>query len=504
MKLNLENKKINIIFTSIILAIALAITAITGVQFRQFSKFETEFYTQDVDEVLYFSQFSPYLKGTVGDSEIYVKYGNQNTVLVAKPDKASAYQTEESLSSANIVGIDGSTQLAAAQAKGWTVETKPSSHQAILALDSGADVAVLSYGEARTGINSGAIKVLPIEVEKVPSILVMGGTHPNEPSGQMTAIMFLENAVVERGILYVITEVNKSAYSHSQPQEATTWYYDLETASGGTRTFKFGSRATNTNEQWPNPDVYVHSSGQSLSSSEVRNINRAYPGSATGNYTERLAFAVAEFIRQKDVTIVVDLHEASPEYITINAIVAHDDSLDLAANVADFIMPMYYAETKNGDSINGVNIAYERSPQTMHGLTHRELGDYTNAYVFLAETSNASQGKLRGAFTENLITYYETDKFYEFAASLDEKYGTKLLYARPVSLDERVARHSYTIQSIIEAYNEIGRSRVVSVTQRDGQKGVGGEVLGKLIISGMPEYVDYIDNGVGYYLKDLA
>ena len=43
MKLNLENKKINIIFTSIILAIALAITAITGVQFRQFSKFETEF-----------------------------------------------------------------------------------------------------------------------------------------------------------------------------------------------------------------------------------------------------------------------------------------------------------------------------------------------------------------------------------------------------------------------------------------------------------------------------
>ena len=162
------------------------------------------------------------------------------------------------------------------------------------------------------------------------------------------------------------------------------------------------------------------------------------------------------------------------------------------------------AWSKNGDSINGVNIAYERSPQTMHGLTHRELGDYTNAYVFLAETSNASQGKLRGAFTENLITYYETDKFYEFAASLDEKYGTKLLYARPVSLDERVARHAYTIQSIIEAYNEIGKSRFVNVTQRDGQKGVGGEVLGKLIISGMPEYVDYIDNGVGYYLKDLA
>ena len=509
MKFSLKDKKTNIIVTSIVLVIALVISIVTGVQFRNFSKFQTQFYTQDVDEVLHFSQFSPSLKGTVGDSEIYVKYGNQNTVLVAKPDKASAYQTKESLSGAKIVGIDGSTQLAAAINSGLTVETKPSSHQAILALDSGADVAVLSYGEARTGINSGAIKVLPIEVEKVPSILVMGGTHPNEPSGQMTAIMFLENAVVERGILYVMTEVNKSAYTHSQPQEATTWYYDLETASGGTRTFKFGSRATNTNEQWPNPDVYVHSSGQSLSSSEVRNINRAYPGSPTGNYTERIAFAVAEFIRQKDVTIVVDLHEASPEYITINAIVAHQDSMAIAGHARDWVMDVYYAQTAEGDEIDGVSIAVEQSPLKMHGLTHRELGDYTNAYVFLAETSNASQGKLRGAFTENLITYYETDKFYEFAASLDEKHGTKLLYARPVSLDERVARHSYTIQSIIESFNdeEFGagcRSRVVSVTARNDQIGTGGEYLGKLIISGMPEYVDYINNGVGYYLKDLA
>ena len=508
-KFDLKDKKTNIIFTSIILALAIAITAITGVQFRQFSKFQTQFYTQDVDEVLHFSQFSPSLKGTVGDSEIYVKYGNQNTVLVAKPDKASAYQTKESLSGAKIVGIDGSTQLAAAINSGLTVETKPSAHQAILALDSGADVAVLSYGEARTGINSGAIKVLPIEVEKVPSILVMGGTHPNEPSGQMTAIMFLENAVVERGILYVMTEVNKSAYTHSQPQEATTWYYDLETKSGGTRTFKFGSRATNTNEQWPNPDVYVHSSGQSLSSSEVRNINRAYPGSPTGNYTERVAFAVAEFIRQKDVTIVVDLHEASPEYITINAIIYHQDSDGIAGQAVSGLsgsMESYTAETKNGVEIDGVEITPQESPKTMHGLTHRELGDYTNAYVFLLETSNASQGKYRGAFTESLITYYKTDKFYEFAASVDQNKGTQLLYARPVSLDERVARHALTIECIINAYNKKGVSRKVVQTaeSRQDQVGKGGDVLGKLIINNMPEYVDYIDNGVGYYLKDLA
>ena len=48
MKLNLKDKKINIIVTSVILALAIAITVVTGVQFRQFSKFEAEFYTQDV------------------------------------------------------------------------------------------------------------------------------------------------------------------------------------------------------------------------------------------------------------------------------------------------------------------------------------------------------------------------------------------------------------------------------------------------------------------------
>ena len=509
MKLNLKDKKINIIVTSVILALALVITVITGVQFKQFSNYETQFYTQDVDEVLHSSQYSPSLKGSVGDSEIYVKYGNQNTVLVAKADKAGSFASLTSTT--KIAGVQGSTQLAVAQTNlvDNVIEEKSSATEVISALNANTvDVAVLAYSEAREGIKNGTLAVLPIEVEKVPSILVMGGTHPNEPSGQMTAVMFLENAVVERGILYVMTEVNKSAFTHSQPQEATTWYYDLETASGKTRTFKYGSRATNTNEQWPNPDVYVHSSGQNLSSTEVRNLNRAYPGSATGNYTERVAFAVAEFIRQNDVTIVVDLHEASPEYITINAIVAHDDAMDMAGYAKDWVMDLYSATTADGKSINGVNIGIEKSPLQMHGLTHRELGDYTNAYVFLAETSNASQGKLRGAFTESLITYYEVDKFYEFAAGLDEKHGTKLLYARPVSLDERVARHVFSIQSIIQAFNEDAgcKSRVVRVTaeSRQDQIGTGGEYLGELIINGMREYVEYIDYGVGYYLKDLA
>ena len=131
MKLNLKNKKTNIIFTSIFLALAIAITVITGVQFKQFSNFEAEFYTQDVDQVLYFSQYSPSLKGSVGDAEIYVKYGNRNAVAVAKAENASNFANLTATT--KIAGVQGSEQLTAAQTSliDYTIEEKTSAAEVI-------------------------------------------------------------------------------------------------------------------------------------------------------------------------------------------------------------------------------------------------------------------------------------------------------------------------------------------------------------------------------------
>src|SRR5699024_9282682 len=95
----------------------------------------------------------------------------------------------------------------------------------------------------------------------------------------------------------------------------------------------------------------------------------------------------------------------------------------------------------------------DASPTELHGLTHRELSDFTNAYVFLAESSNASQGKLRGKFTSDLIITGE-DKFYEWADQLG------LLYAAPVHINERVARHTITVTSIVDAFNNSGTTRL--------------------------------------------
>ena len=217
------------------------------------------------------------------------------------------------------------------------------------------------------------------------SMLILGGTHANEVSGYMSAFTFIENAVVEEGTVYVIPYTNHSAMTHNDPSEGNLQYFTLTTASGE-RTFRYGSRATNPVDQWPDPDVYVHyPSGQQLSGSETRNINRAYPGRPDGNLTEKMAYGVASLIRAEDINLTFDLHEASPEYPVINATVAHQRAMGIAAEGCINIM------------LDGIEMSLEQSPTNFHGLTHRELGDYTDTYALLMETANASQGRLRGA-----------------------------------------------------------------------------------------------------------
>ena len=51
------------------------------------------------------------------------------------------------------------------------------------------------------------------------SFLVLGGTHPNEPSGHMAAITMIESGKVEAGTVYVIPRTDNSAFTHNDPQE---------------------------------------------------------------------------------------------------------------------------------------------------------------------------------------------------------------------------------------------------------------------------------------------
>lgn len=299
------------------------------------------------------------------------------------------------------------------------------------------------------------------------SILVLGGTHPNEPSGVVAAVALIETCTPKAGVMYVIPRANHSAFTCTDPQEAAPMFYTVQTA-GGERTFRFGSRATNPIDQWPDSDVYVHrTSGQTLSGSETRNLNRAYPGSNSGTFTERVTYGITEFIKQNNVSITVDLHEASPEYPTINAIVAHQDAIELAS-WASMDMQM-----------EGMTISIEASPTNLHGLSHRELGDYTDTLAVLMETANASQGRLRGRTDADLVVTGQ-DHYYYLAG----KYGA--LYVdfpeTGIPLDVRVARHICGVEQLCNAYNELSGTDTLD--------------LGDL-----PSYSEIIANGVGAYLN---
>lgn len=297
------------------------------------------------------------------------------------------------------------------------------------------------------------------------SMLVLGGTHPNEPSGFISAVMLIEYCQPTEGVLYVIPRTNNSAFTCTDPQEAAPMKFFIDTENG-TRWFRFGSRATNPTDQWPDSEVYVHaSSGQTLSGSETRNINRAYPGRKDGNLTERAAYGITTMIQQENITITVDLHEASPEYTTVNAIVAHEDALELAN------MALWEVEDL-------FKITVEKSPTNLHGLTHRELGDYTDTLALLMETANASQGRLHGRIDSNLVVN-GIDKFYTRADS----YGavTVPFSSEGISLSERCARHITCIVQFTEQYF--------------------GDA-GTICLGNMPSYQQILKNGIGSYLAD--
>ena len=271
-------------------------------------------------------------------------------------------------------------------------------------------------------------------------VLILGGTHGNEPAGYLAAITFIENAKVEEGTVYVIPYTNRSGMTHNDPQEASPQYLNITTPSG-VRKFRYGSRASNPVDQWPDPDVYVHAaSGQQLSGSETRNINRAYPGRPDGNPTEQAAYAIAELIRAEDINETFDLHEASPEYPVINATVSHEKGMSLAAAG---MMEL---------TLGGIQMSLEPSPVNLHGLTHRELGDYTDTIPLLMETANASQGRLRGA-TNEALALTGKDKAYVKSAKLGFLYVPYDENGHPI--EERVGRHLQGVIEYTNAYNQL-------------------------------------------------
>ena len=94
----------------------------------------------------------------------------------------------------------------------------------------------------------------------------------------MAAILLsLKMLKLTKGTLYVIPRTNGSGLTHNNHRDITKIPY--EKFHLGKDGLDMDLEQLTLSDQWPDPDVYVHAaSGQNLSGSETRNINRAYPG----------------------------------------------------------------------------------------------------------------------------------------------------------------------------------------------------------------------------------
>lgn len=299
------------------------------------------------------------------------------------------------------------------------------------------------------------------------TFLIWGSTHPEEPAGVMAASLMVENLKVTQGKVIIIDRENNSASTNTRVGEAYPRFFTYET-DWGTKVWRFGDRHANQLDSWPDPEVYIHyPSGQTLANVDIRNTNRNWPGKPNGLLTERTNYAVMQLIEQEGVDMTLDFHEAELEYTVENTIVVHEKGQSVAAMVS----MMLTAETFD------VPVGMEFSPTALHGLSHREVGDWSDAASYLVEVAEPMLDRIRGITDEELLMSGK-DRFVMMAGDRG------LLYA-PIDengwpIEKRVARHVAVATKIMEVNNSVNPDQTI-------------------LIEGIPTYEEIMANGLAPY-----
>jgi hypothetical protein len=300
------------------------------------------------------------------------------------------------------------------------------------------------------------------------SALILGGAHPYEPASPMTAYVMMENLAVTHGRVFVIARANMSASTQGMLGNAYPPFFRIRTG-WGEKTFRIGDRETHPLEQWPDPFTFVHyPSTQNLAYQDSRNLNRTFPGRPDGNLTERTSFAISELIRREKIDLTIDVHEASMGYPVVSTYVCHQRAEELCMMAAMVL------------SAEQFPMKTETSPRSLRGLTHREIGDFTDSFAVLMETPEPFIDKFVGPMTEALMLTGK-DEFMQTAADRG------LLYAdydirTGATLDYRVGRHLAGAAEVVKQMGEFHPA--------------------KKIVATWPTYAEVMEKGIGAFLHD--
>lgn len=300
-------------------------------------------------------------------------------------------------------------------------------------------------------------------------VLVMANTHATEIDAILAALIFIENAVVEKGTVIIIPQFNHSASRTTKPGDGYPLFFEIPTA-WGSKKFRLGDRGASPLEQWPDPDVYVHyPDKQLLSFLDARNTNRTWPGRPDGPLMERVTYAAMQLMRTEQVDLAIDVHGAETMFPVTNCIVAPEKSMRLATMASLTVKAM-----------EGFENHVEPSPQGFRGLSHREIGDFSETLPFLLEAPFPFLDQPTGPKTIALLLTGK-DPFLLSLAKQKKLFVPYDETGWPVS--KRVGQHCSVALEIINQFSRKNAARAI-------------------VVGNVPRYAEIVENGVGHYYHD--
>ena len=289
------------------------------------------------------------------------------------------------------------------------------------------------------------------------TFLILGGTHPNESAGMLSAVALIENIEVTEGRVIIIPRTNNSGFTHTSPLDGMQDFFTLTLSDGSERSFRVGNRLTNPVDQWPDVNYYEGTSGRTIygtENPEVRNVNRLYYGTEDGVLTEQVCYGIYNLINEEGVDLTMDTHEGSPEFLYLDCTMVNmkRDNTKAMSIASDMALSMNFDD---------LDMRVEYSGVTSYGLSHRSLGDNTDSMMTLMETYNPSMGPLHGKMDDDLIINGNEPNYYE---AHKDGYIYFQVPEDGYPLIERVARHIACIEYLSEAYSWEYPEKAVSFT----------------------------------------
>ena len=289
------------------------------------------------------------------------------------------------------------------------------------------------------------------------TFLILGGTHPNESAGMLSAVALIENIEVTEGRVIVIPRTNNSGFTHTSPLDGMQDFFTLTLSDGSERSFRVGNRLTNPVDQWPDVNYYEGTSGRTIygtENPEVRNVNRLYYGTEDGVLTEQVCYGIYNLINEEGVDLTMDTHEGSPEFLYLDCTMVNmkRDNTKAMSIASDMALSMNFDD---------LDMRVEYSGVTSYGLSHRSLGDNTDSMMTLMETYNPSMGPLHGKMDDDLIINGNEPNYYE---AHKDGYIYFQVPEDGYPLIERVARHIACIEYLSEAYSWEYPEKAISFT----------------------------------------